>query len=62
MKDTTDTWRKISETVECQHCSAVVTPTLDLFLFGGSDNVSSNVATDTSQKGSLISNLTLDGE
>ena len=63
MKDTTDTWRKISEAVECQHCSAVVvTPTLELLLFGGSEKVSSNIATDTSQCGTLIPTLSLCGK
>ena len=50
MKDTTDTWRKMSEAVECQHCSAVVvTPTLELL--GGSKRVSVDIATDLSEKG-----------
>ena len=58
MKDTTDTWKKMSEAVECQHCSAVVvTPTLELLLFGGSEKVTSNIAVDTSQKGSLVETL-----
>ncbi|XP_065887110.1 probable serine/threonine-protein kinase kinX isoform X2 [Dysidea avara] len=60
MKDTTDTWRKMNEAVECQHCSAVVvTPTLELLLFGGSQKVSSTIATNTSQKGSIIPVLNL---
>ena len=47
---TTDTWRKMSEAVECQHCSAVVvTPTLELL--GGSKRVSVDIATDLSEKG-----------
>ncbi|XP_065887107.1 uncharacterized protein [Dysidea avara] len=58
MKDTTDTWRKMSEAIECQHCSGVVvTPTLELFLFGGSEKVSKNKATDISQCGALTPNL-----
>ena len=63
MKDTTDTWRKMSEVVECQHCSAVVvTPTLELLLFGGSEKVSSNMATNISQCGTLIPTLAFYGE
>ncbi|XP_065887100.1 serine/threonine-protein kinase TAO3-like isoform X2 [Dysidea avara] len=55
MKDTTDTWRKMSETVECQHCSAVVvTPTLELLLFGGSGNVQLAEGTDVCRNGTLI--------
>jgi len=47
MKDTTDTWRKMSEAVECQHCSAVVvTPTLELL-----ERVFVDIATDLSEKG-----------
>ncbi|XP_065887093.1 uncharacterized protein [Dysidea avara] len=60
MKDTTDTWRKMCEAVECQHCSAVVvTPTLELLLFGGSKSVSVDIATDMAQKASLIPSLNL---
>ncbi|XP_065887119.1 uncharacterized protein [Dysidea avara] len=60
MKDTTDTWRKMSEAVECQHCSAVVvTPTLELLLFGGSEKVSVGSTTNKSQKGTLIASLSL---
>ena len=58
MKDTTDTWRKMSEAVECQHCSAVVvTPTLELLLFGGSENVIGDEATHICQQGISILNL-----
>ncbi|XP_065887091.1 uncharacterized protein [Dysidea avara] len=60
MKDTTDTWRKMSEAVECQHCSAVVvTPTLELLLFGGSEKMSAEGASDMSQKGTLIPTFSL---
>ena len=38
----------MSEAVECQHCSAVVTPTLELLLF---ERVSVDIATDLSEKG-----------
>ena len=64
MKDTTDTWRKLSEAVECQHCSAVVvvTPTLEILLFGGSEKVSVDIATDLSQKGILIPIMNLQGK
>jgi len=44
----------MSEAVECQHCSTavyIVTPALELLLFGGSKKVSVNVATDLSHKG-----------
>ncbi|XP_065887085.1 serine/threonine-protein kinase TAO3-like isoform X2 [Dysidea avara] len=63
-KDTTDldTWRKMSEAVECQHCSAVVvTPTLELLLIGGSEKVTVDIATDNSQCGTLIPALSLYG-
>jgi len=63
VKDATDTWRKMSEAVECQHCSAVVvTPTLELLLFGGSEKVSVDIATDFSQKGILIPIMNLHGK
>ena len=63
MKDTTNTWRKMSEAVECQHCSAVVVaPTLELLLFGGSEKVSMDIATGISQKGILIPILSLYGK
>jgi len=63
MKDTTDMWKKMSEAVECQHCSAVVvTPTLELLLFGGSEKVIIDVATDYCQCATLISTLNLSGE
>ena len=55
MKDTTDTWRKMSEAVECQHCSAVVvTPTLELLLFGGSGTIQLDEGTSICQNGTLI--------
>ena len=63
MKDATGTWRKMSEAVECQHCSAVVvTPTLELLLFGGSEKVSTDIATYMSQKGTLIPTFNLYGK
>ena len=63
MKDTTDTWRKMSEAVECQHCSAVVvTPTLELLLFGGSEKVGKDKATEISQCGTLSPNLNVLGK
>ena len=63
MKDTTDTWRKMSEAVECQHCSAVVvTPTLELLLFGGSEKVLTDIATNMSQKGTVIQILSACGK
>ena len=63
MKDTTDTWRKMSEAVECQHCSAVVvTPTLELLLFGGSEKVASDEPTDICQCGALTPSLNIRGK
>ena len=63
IKDTTDTWRKMSEAVECQHCSAVVvTPTLELLFFGGSENVQLVGGTDVCQNGTLIPALNIGGE
>jgi len=65
MKDTTDTWRKMSEAVECQHCSAVVvTPTLELLLFGGSESVDLKVVggTDICQNGTLIPTMNIRGK
>ena len=63
MKDTTDTWRKMSEAVECQHCSAVVvTPTLELLLFGGSGNVRLAGGTDVCQNCTLIPSLNVLGK
>ena len=63
IKDTTDTWRKMSEAIECQHCSAVaVTPTLELLLFGGSENVRLVGGTDVCQNGTLIPTLNIRGE
>ena len=62
-KDTTDTWRKMSEAVECQHCSAVVvTPTLELLLFGGSGNVQLAGGTDICQNSTLIPSLNVLGK
>ena len=58
LKDTTDTWRKMSEAVECQHCSAVVvTPTLELLLIGGSRNIQLAEGTDICQNGTLVPTL-----
>ena len=55
MKDTGGRWRIMSKAVECQHCSAaVVTPSLELLLFGGSERVSVEEATDVCQNGTLI--------
>ena len=55
MKGTGGRWRIISKAVECQHCSAaVVTPSLELLLFGGSAKVSVEEATDVCQNGTLI--------
>ena len=63
MKDTTDTWRKMSEAVECQHCSAVVvTSTLELLLLGGSGNVQLVGGTDICQNGTLIPTLDIWGK
>jgi len=58
MKDTTGRWRIMSKTVECQHCSAaVMTSSLELLLFGGSEKISVDEATDISQKGNFIPTL-----
>jgi len=63
MKDKTDTWRKMSEAVECQHCSAVVvTPTRELFLFGGSGNVQLAGGTDFCQNSTIIPSLNIWGK
>lgn len=63
MKDTGGRWRIMSKAVECQHCSAVVvTSSLELLLFGGSQKISVEEATDTSCKASLIPTLNIHGE
>ena len=63
MKDTRGRWRIMSKAVECQHCSAaVVTSSLELLLFGGSEKISVDEATDISQKGNFIPNLNIMGE
>jgi len=63
MKDKTDTWRKMSEAVECQHCSAVVvTSTLELILFGGSGNIQLAGGTDICQNSTLIPSLNILGK
>ena len=55
MKDTGGRRRIISKAVECQHCSAaVVTPSLELLLCGGSEKVSVEEATGVCQNGTLI--------
>ena len=63
MKDTGGRWRIMSKAVECQHCSAaVVTSSLELLLFGGSEKISVEEATDISQKGNVIPNLNILGK
>ena len=63
MKDTRGRWRIMSKAVECQHCSAaMVTSSLELLLFGGSEKVLVNEATDTTSKSSLIPTLNIYGE
>ena len=63
MKDTKGRWRIMSKAVECQHCStAVVTSSLELLLFGGSEKILVIEATDISQKGTLIPTLNVWGE
>ena len=63
MKDTGGSWRIMSKAVECQHCSAaVVTSSLELLLFGGSEKISAEVATDISCKASLIPTLNMHSE
>ena len=63
MKDTRGRWRIMSKAVECQHCStAVVTSSLELLLFGGSEKISVNEATDTTSKSFLIPTLNMYGE
>ena len=55
MKDTGGRWRIMSKAVECQHCSAaVVTSSLELLLFGGSEKISVEEATEKCQNGTLI--------
>ena len=55
MKDTGGRWRIMSKAVECQHCSAaVVTSSLELLLFGGSEKISVDEATEICQNGTLI--------
>ena len=55
MKDTRGRWRIMSKAVECQHCSAaVVTSSLELLLFGGSEKISVDEATEISQNGTLV--------
>ena len=63
MKDTRGRWRIMSKAVECQHCSgAVMTSSLELLLFGGSEKISVIEATDISQKATLIPTLNMWGE
>ena len=63
MKGTGGRWRIVSKAVECQHCSAaVVTSSLELLLFGGSERVSVEEPTDISQKGNCIPNLNIYGK
>ena len=63
MKDTRERWRIISKAVECQHCSAaVVTSSLELLLFGGSEKISVREATDISQKSTLTPTLDISGK
>ena len=53
--DTRGRWRIISKAVECQHCSAaVVTSSLDLLLFGGSESILVEQPTNICQNGTLI--------
>ena len=63
MKDTRGRWRIMSKAVECQHCSAaVVTSSLELLLFGGSEKTLVDEATDISQKGNFIPTLNIIGK
>ena len=63
MKDTGGRWRIMSKAVECQHCSAaVVTSSLELLLFGGSEKISVEEAINISQKGNIIPNLNIMGK
>ena len=58
MKDTRGRWRIMSKAVECQHCSAaVMTSSLELLLFGGSEKITEEEATEISQNGTLIPTL-----
>ena len=63
MKDTRGRWRIMSKAVECQHCSAaVMTSSLELLLFGGSEKILVDEATDISQKGNLLPTLSMIGK
>ena len=63
MKDTRGRWRIMSKAVECQHCSAtVMTSSLELLLFGGSEKILVNEATDITYKGSLVPTLDTKGK
>ena len=63
MKDTRGRWRIMSKAVECQHCSAaVMTSSLELLLFGGSEKIIVDEANDIAYKGSLIPTLDIQGE
>ena len=63
MKDTGGRWGIMGKAVECQHSSAAaVTSSLELLLFGGSERVSVEEATDTSCKSSLIPTLNIHSE
>ena len=58
MKDTRGRWRIMSKAVECQHCSAaVMTSSLELLLFGGSEKILAEEVTEISQNGTLIPTL-----
>ena len=61
MKDTRGRWRIVSKAVECQHCSAAVV-TSSLLLFGGSEKVLVEEATDISCKSSLIPTMNIHSE
>ena len=55
MKDTRGRWRIMSKAVECQHSSAaVVTSSLELLLFGGSEKILVEEPTKICQNGTLI--------
>ena len=55
IKDTRGRWRIMSKAVECQHCSAaVVTSSLELLLFGGSEKILVEEPTEICQSGTLI--------
>ena len=63
MKDTRGRWKIMSKAVECQHCSAaVMTSSLELLLFGGSEKVLVDETTDISQKGNLLPTLNVIGK